>query len=87
MMSDEAQDDRGMRLEMWIIYRYPRDYPDNYVARRWVMTSVGGVSRMMPTADHTLGDSLEDVRAAVPAYCVRLERHESDEPQIVESWI
>jgi hypothetical protein len=73
-------------MEMFVIYERPRDYPDKFVVRRWLIGVVPGV----PTADADwfhLADTLDGVRAQVPPHCVRLERDTDDEPQIVEVWI
>jgi hypothetical protein len=73
-------------LEMFVVYQHPREYPESYVLRRWWIGRTPGE----PEADKDwfyLAPTLEEVRAQVPAHCVRLERNEGDEPQIVESWI
>jgi hypothetical protein len=70
-------------LEMFVIYERPRDYPDKYVMRRWEITHGGS----RPTDYFVLADTLEEVRRAVPPWCVKLFRDAQDEPQIVESWI
>lgn len=72
-------------LEMFVVYKYPRDYPDKFVVRRW------GINRgesAKPDQDwFFLADTLEGVRGHVPRHCVKLERDPNDEPQIVEVWI
>jgi hypothetical protein len=73
-------------LEMFTVYRYPRDYPTKFVVRRWLVGAKPG--EPLPDEDwFFLGESLEEVRAHVPPHCVRLERDPNDEPQIVECWI
>ena len=72
--------------EIFVIYSHPTDYPEHFVIRRWVTTS--NLSGFVPDPDwFKLGQSLEDVRAYVPPFCVRLERNPRDEPHIVECWI
>lgn len=71
------------RLSMWVIYERPRDYPTSYVVRRHDLTSHG----MFATPHHSIHATLEEARAAVPEWTVRLERDDDDEPQIVELWI
>ena len=73
-------------MEMFVVYARPRDYPDKFVVRRWWIGRTPGE----PEADadwFRLADTLEEVRAHIPAWCVRLERDPNDEPQIVECWL
>jgi hypothetical protein len=73
-------------MEMFVVYERPRDYPDKFVVRRWWIGKTPGE----PEADKDwfyLGETLDDVRAHVPGWCVRLERDPNDEPHIVECWI
>ena len=71
----------GYPIEMFVVYERPHDFPENFVVRRWEVDT-----NERPTDDVTVVDSLAAARAAVPPDCVRLERHPSDEPQIVEVW-
>lgn len=70
-------------LVMWVIYDHPSDFPEHFVARRWVGES--------PTTDHVLADSLEDVRTKVATRFAfvpsMLPRFENDDPKIVEVWL
>ncbi len=71
-------------LEMFVVYRYPRDYPEHYVLRRWWVSA----ATRSPDEDwFRLAYTLDQIREHVPAGCVRLERHPNDEPQIVEVWV
>ncbi len=71
-------------LEMFVVYRHPRDYPERYVLRRWWVSA--GVQS--PDDDwFYLADTLDQIREYVPAGCVRLERDPKDQPQIVEVWV
>jgi hypothetical protein len=73
-------------LEMFTVYERPRDYPDKFVVRRWWIGKELG--KPTPDADwFYVADTLEEVRARVPAHCVRMERHPSDDLRIVEVWI
>lgn len=78
-------------LEVIVIYDKPRDFPDEFVAR--VQWAVGHGAEARIAADRDLlarGSTLEDVRRAVlekrPGK-VRIQRHPTDDPVIVESWI
>jgi hypothetical protein len=73
-------------LEMFVVYDHPRDYPDHFVVRRWIIGAQPGE----PLSDDGwlyIADTLEQIRNYIPPHCVRLERDPNDEPQIVESWI
>ena len=66
-------------LSMWVVYEEPPGFPDQYVARRYVLER--------DTGDYVVGDTLNDVRAKLPAGLMRLERSPQDDPQVRESWI
>lgn len=82
--TDITQIYRSMRdrLPMWTIYRNPVDYPDKYVARMFVTLPKG-----TPTNLVIVADSLDAVRAELPAGLVCIKRDEDDPLQIVETWI
>lgn len=66
-------------LNIWAVYQQPTDFPDLFVARRYELEQ--------PTSDIRTGSTLEEVRAALPPGLYRLDRHEKDDPKIVEVWI
>lgn len=66
-------------LPIWTIYRHPKDYPDCYVARRWLLYK--------STDLVLLGRDLDAVRSLLPEGLHRIERDQRDDPCIVESWI
>jgi len=70
-------------LSIWVVYERPRDYPTSYVVRRHAI-SQGGSYGMGDLSVHA---TLDEARAAIPSWTVRLERDPNDEPQILESWI
>jgi hypothetical protein len=71
----------GKSLDMWVVYRYPRDYPDKFVARRWV----GDEAR---ADEFVLADKLGDLQAQlIEAGRIRLERMPGDDAVIVEVWL
>lgn len=71
-------------LSGWTIYSNPRDYPGQFVARRWFVPT-GGV--VMASNDMFVGDSLNELRELLPPGLVNIGRMPGDEPQIVEVWI
>lgn len=71
-------------LAVLVIYHNPTDYPGRYVVRRQVATAIGIVADGDPLG---VVDTLDAARALVPEGMYRLDRHPTDEPQIVESWM
>lgn len=67
-------------LEMFVVYRNPRDFPGKVVVRRFV---IGDAPDKQP---HFVGDSVEAARATLPRNLVCCRRDRSDEKQIVETW-
>ncbi len=75
----------GDFLSMWLVYDHLPDYPNNYVARRWI---VGKGEGEKPTGDMMICPDLEAIRSLLHSHgLVPLPRHPSDDPKIVESWI
>lgn len=64
---------------MWVIYYNTSDYPDKFVARKWI----GG----SPTDDFLVTDTIEEARAKVPSGLVCINRYPQDDPVIVETWL
>jgi len=75
---------RGV-LNMWTVYDRPRDFPDSHVARRFECG--GGHTEPVATRDVIKGDlpAIRDALSRCGLVC--LSRNDSDEPQIVESWV
>jgi hypothetical protein len=71
-------------LPMWAIYRRPRDYPDGYVARLWLIRRRTEVP--LPTNVIVTAPTLAGVRAKLPPGLVCLPRQPGDDPKIVETW-
>ena len=70
-------------LPMWVIYYDPLDYPGKWVVRRWLVEP----GKVTGEPEPFVCDSLSEARAAVPPGAYRLNRAESDEPQIKEIWL
>lgn len=66
-------------LPLWVIYDHPRDMPNYFVARMWLTDR--------PTETFETGKSLEEVRSKLPLNLSRLERHQNDDPVVVEVWL
>ncbi|TMQ14145.1 MAG: hypothetical protein E6J90_27310 [Deltaproteobacteria bacterium] len=70
-------------LECWTIYCSPRDYPGQFVARKFLATAPAPTA----TSDVFVAESLEEVRALLPRGLVRFARSELDDSRIVETWL
>lgn len=77
-------------LEIWTIYDHPRDFPDNFVARKFLND--------MPTDEILVASNLLEIReliqnlsseSAIPiaSPSCRIARSPEDDPNIVESWL
>lgn len=67
----------------WTVYDHPADYPQHFVARRWIAR--GGA--VIATAEMFTADSLEELRALLPPGLIVFPRSPSDDPTIVECWM
>lgn len=76
-------DDREAVMTQYVIYERPRDAPEHFVVRRWLI--VGGAEPI--PREHTLHATLEDARKAIPPGLIRFVRFPDDDPAIVEVWI
>lgn len=69
---------------MWVIYDHPRDYPRNYVARKWRYDT----NPPTATPDLIVSPSIERLREMmVDAGYTRIERHPIDDAVILETWV
>ena len=84
MVEDGTYVLKGDELVMYTIYDHPRDYPDNYVVRAFILTSEG---KQYASEECKLADSLEEARKFVPPDKVLTKRYPHDDPVIVETWI
>jgi len=66
-------------LELWVIYKNPLDYPNKFVARKWLNNN--------PTKTMYIEDTLDDIRKKIPQNLFNLHRMPNDDPKIVEVWI
>lgn len=70
-------------LAIWTIYKNPRDYPESYVARKFLADK--------PTGELLTAPNLQAIRQAVQNMTdyelVRIERAECDDSVIIESWL
>lgn len=71
-------------LVQWTIYDHPADFPNNYVARQWLIGPRG-----VTPGTYAIHPHIEALRAYIQtqlpgAYC--LTRSPNDDPVIVETW-
>lgn len=66
-------------LILWTVYDKPLDFPDNFVARKFLNSS--------PTQEVLTATSLDEIRALLPLGLTRLPRMDEDDPNIVEVWL
>lgn len=66
------------------LYDHPKDFPESYVARAHVV----GRGRHWPSPNiFIVRDTLEEVRAAIPAGMHRMNRSSIDDPCIIEIYL
>lgn len=74
-------------LDMWIVYDHPTDFPTMYVARRQEIRAIdNGGTRV--TGDILHSTRLKDIRRDLyDRGFTCIQRHEQDDPKIIEVWI
>jgi hypothetical protein len=70
-------------LLMYAIYRFPADYPGDYVVRIWEVRA--GQVRPGPLLGK--GKDLAEARTLIPPDTICVERATVDDPVIVETWL
>lgn len=69
-------------LKIWTIYDHPKDFPDSFVARKFIGYE--------PTKEILVAGTLPEIRQVIKKSSGKLHRiHRSpdDDPKIVESWL
>ena len=74
----------GVWMTQWVIYKHPKDHPDHYVLRASYITDAHNIMVDPMAWKHK---NVEVLRAIVPPGLVKLERHEDDDPAILEVWL
>ena len=70
-------------LAMWTVYDHPTDYPDEFVARKFVV----GCGTIDATPELLTADTLNELRAKLPIGFICTRRMPDDDPKIVEVWL
>lgn len=68
-----------VRMPLITVYEKPKDMPDKYVARLFDINQ--------PTEFAVVGDSLSDIREAIPEWMVKINPEAEDIPQIKEVYM
>lgn len=72
-------------LSIWVLYDHPSDYPDLFIARRF---DVGPGGQVIATTELLLAADVEWLRKEMRKKAlVRIGRHQTDDPVIIESWL
>jgi hypothetical protein len=82
-MENDSAAPPHLTMSQWVIYDHPRDYPDQFVLRRWDITG----SILVATDEMALAKTLPEIRAKIPRDLYCLERFADDDPCIVEVWL
>ena len=69
-------------FEMWVIYDKPKDFPDKYVARKWIVDE-----KPVPTGEVLTGNTLNEIRTKLPRDLYKVNRSPWDDACIVETWV
>jgi hypothetical protein len=74
-------------IEMFVVYKNPRDYPKQYVVRRWVIINGNTLCDKQPlSVDNSLDDARRHLQVKERGL-TRLERHARDVASILEIWV
>lgn len=73
-------------LTLYTVYRFPLDYPHNWIVRPFVIKQY--VAEPIPQRIVCICNSLREARAGLQGLGLsRVERQADDELQIVETWL
>jgi len=71
---------------MFVVYDHPKDYPDDFIVRRFIALDGEAVPQEIVYRGHSLDNARSRIMNLAPS-AVRFHRNQSDERQIVECWI
>jgi hypothetical protein len=86
-MSLQAQAEQMGCLPIWTITATPSDYPQQHVARLFMVQPGGDPDHAGRTPYVLIGADLDAVRALLPLGLTCMARSDDDDPVIVESWL
>lgn len=70
-------------LVSWTVYDHPLDYPNGYIARKWLVVP----GQLQPTDETLTDETLAGLRKKLPEGLTQIPRSAMDDPRIVETWI
>lgn len=71
-------------MEQWVVYDHPKDWPQYFVARKWIIRRDG----YAPTDEVMMHPDLDTLRGfLVDQGLVMLTRSPEDEPVVLEVWL
>lgn len=73
--------------DMFVVYRYPRDYPHNFVVRRYWVTETKPHEIGCERTPTCVDDDLEAARRSIPEGRINIGRMLGDDSAIVEVWV
>lgn len=74
---------RQTAVLLYVIYDHPRDFPEEYVCRRWELDQL--LDEGLDPFLHST--SLEEIRRQLPPDLVKIRPWGHDDPVILEIWI
>lgn len=80
----KKKDNSFDKLEMYVIYDHPKDFPVNFVVRCWIVDE--GKVKAKKRA-HAIVESLKEARKSIPFGFIPIMRDSDDDPTIVEVWL
>ena len=76
--------DKQKVLGVWAVYDHPKDFPDVFIARLWLVTGDGSTATTMRLESPTV----EPIREKLAHEGrVKMDRSKFDDPCIVEIWL
>lgn len=66
-------------LELWVVFDSPRDFPGQFVSRKWILNQ--------PTNEVLQDTTLSGLRSQLPKGLFRLDRSPHDDATVVETWV
>jgi hypothetical protein len=75
---------RVPELELWCVYDHPKDEPEHFIARKWLMVR----GQMIPTRETITHQNLDALRGFLQHTGLsRFERMAADDASILETWL
>lgn len=72
-------------LGIWTIYDHPTDFPDYFIARKWIIG--GKIDEPQATDEILMDKDLDQLRAKLPVGLYCMPRNAMDDSVIIETWV